>query len=73
VHRVRDDGACLLNETVAFPDGSTLELAGVPGWRSGPSADDRRRLRDLPWRDGLGGGRASDDLTTFTKTFEIHR
>lgn len=69
-----DDGACMLNETILFPDGSTIELYGIQAGGSDPST------RTIIGGSGMYRGATgsvtvipSADLTTFTKTFELYR
>lgn len=63
---------CLLNETVVFPDGSTLEIQGIQPGVAGPS------LRTIVGGSGeyLGAGGTigvapTEDETIWEKTFEI--
>ena len=67
------DGACLASETIVFSDGSTLEIQGIQAGGSAPS------MRVIVGGSGAYLGATgtvtlipSADLTTFTKTIEIH-
>ncbi len=68
-----ETGLCVLTETIVFQDGSTIELQGVQASGSGGST------RTIVGGSGqyLGaigavGIQPSEDLATWTKTFEIH-
>ena len=63
---------CLLNETILFPDGSSLEIQGLQPGKPGPS------VRTIVGGSGKYLGATgtvavspSADLSTWTKTFEI--
>ena len=68
-----DDGACMVNETMLFPDGSTIELYGIQAGGSDPS------MRTVIGGSGVYRGATgtvtvtpSADLSTFTKTLELY-
>ena len=66
-------GDCVLNETIVFPDGSTIELQGVqPGE---PVLSTRTIVGGSGEYLGATGAvtvEPTTDLATWTKTFEIH-
>jgi hypothetical protein len=65
-------GACVLTETVRFPDGSTLELQGTEAGGTNPAS--RTIVGGSGTYIGATGSvwaEPSEDLSTWTKTFEI--